>query len=208
MMSRICCWLGAICFFLCMGCDTVSPAQPPELKLTPKRVYYLSNGVELSGGSPEGGYYSGPGVRDNVFYPRETAPNKPDCREYDVEIFYSYGSGSAKDTIRVFGFNTVGSISICSKCGGTRKIKCPVCHGDRRAIRWTVCKRCQGAGVLSEDCSACGGDGERWLFFSCGKCEGEGKIYSICPKCQGKKEFPCCPNGAGWVECDNCSLKK
>lgn len=209
MMSRICCWLGVICFFLCMSCDAIFSAQPPELKLTPKRIYYFSNGVKLSGGSPEGGYYSGPGVRDNVFYPRETAPNKPDCREYDVEISYSYGSGSTKDTIHVFGFNAVVSTSVCSKCGGTRKIKCPVCHGDPRSVVWTICDECNDNGLLKvKDCSECDGNGKRLLFFKCNYCDGLGVKIQSCTKCGSGRLLPCCPNGAGWVECDSCSLKK
>ena len=205
---------SVILLFLCSSCslfpDPESAAKEPclpSLELTTKRVFYESEGVKLAGGTPKGGYYSGSGVQDNVFYPQETAPDNPAQREYDVEISYSYGSGSAKDTIHVFGYHAPRKASACPKCGGTRKIKCPICHGNSQAIKWTPCARCQGAGVLAEDCSGCGGDGKKWYGGSCGKCEGKGKLYSTCPECQGKQKFPCCPDGAGWVECDSCSLK-
>lgn len=61
----------------------------------------------------------------------------------------------------------------CKTCGGTGKITCHSCHGEK--IK--TCAQCLGTG--QHRCHHCKGSG----IEICGHCEGTGKEYRICPTC-------------------------
>ena len=116
-----------VCILLLTACITsCSTFSEVSLDLTPKKIYFKSEGVELSGGHPAGGKYSGPGVRNGHFYPRETKPEKKTARTYQGPITYTVGFSSKTEHITVFGYRYQPPSKACPKCEGTRKIPCPV----------------------------------------------------------------------------------
>ena len=92
----------------------------------------------------------------------------------------------------------------CKKCGGTGKLTCPVCQGQKSIY----CDVCRGDGTLV--CPKC----KKTLKVDCQDCKGRGKVYSnekqayvACPLCEGKGSLPCRDCKNGFKPCDECGGK-
>jgi len=117
----------------------------------------------------------------------------------------------------------VEGVTLCSKCHGTRRQKCPRCNGTKET--WKNCSDCHGTG-LDTPCTRCRGTGESPdvnAKNSCYQCHGTGSVLirrtgkrqiwypnAPCPTCNGSKAFlkecrDC--NYKGETECENCSGK-
>lgn len=206
-----------LCLLFCSGCRffttensrfgntssaTTKHEAPPiivELKLNKKRVYFQTPPFELSGGTPPGGSYSGPGIDSSKFYPEK-------AKDGINTITYEYSGKSAIDTIEVFGRPRTPSINPnCPNCNGTGKITCS---------RFIKCTTCSGTGELRDHtCRECEGTGKvrtalkLWMGRrTCPDCKGRGSIYKTCGDCHGlgKEKCPNC-KGTGKAVCPTCN---
>lgn len=202
-----------VCILLLTACITsCSTFSEVSFGLTPKKIYFKSEGVELSGGHPAGGKYSGPGVKNGHFYPRETKPKKKTARTYQVPITYTVGFFSKTEYITVFGYRYQAPSKACQKCGGTRKIPCTVCHNGLER-QYTRCSNCNGNGYIPQTCPVpqcnrgkLSKTWYRWYSKTCKRCSGKGYIEERCSVCHGQKSFPCCETGM--IDCPECTLNE
>lgn len=205
---KVCAYGILLISVLLTGCTTVS------LSINPKQVYWGADSVALSGGSPAGGYYTGYGIEDSVLYPQKTKASG-DSSSYKIKVTYHYGwfMKSAEDYITVRGY-IPDEGDVCKKCNGKRKILCSICHGRKDEIKRTPCKKCHGKGYRKIRCKKCEGEGKVRNFWSlgftrkdCSECRSAGSIKEMCSACKGKKSFPCCPDGKGYIPCNGpCSI--
>lgn len=141
------CFIFVIVF---SGCRTTSL----ELTLdgrTPKnnRIFGHNMDRTLGGGMPEGGSYSGQGVKDGKFNPAQAGNGV-------WTITYSkFGYKSSSATIEVHHAPDSISTHVCEKCGGKQLVICPICVGTKKVDN-EECNNCKGSGTI--DCPSCVGD--------------------------------------------------
>ena len=72
----------------------------------------------------------------------------------------------------------------CSICGGTHKLRCPVCRGAKQTT--LICKQCLGRGKMMTFTR----------FVMCRMCKGVGTFQNVnCPKCLAQGEIDCKASG-------------
>ena len=207
-----------ICFalvvVLCAGCESwfengkttdggssnKSWFAPPEteLSLHKKRVYVAVPPFTLKGGTPEGGVYSGTGVKNGKFYPEKAGTG-------EHTITYTVNAKSAFDTIEVIGPRKKIIDPNCTSCNGTGKTYC--------SSRIT-CNDCSGRGKhWLRNCGNCDGSGKVRAWYKmwigktdCGDCNGVGAFYRGCTECKesGQLKCPLC-KGTGKRACQQCN---
>lgn len=191
------------CFFVVVwavfitGCHSLFETPQPKLTINKNRVYIGVPPFTLKGGVPEGGIYSGNGVKNGKFYPEKAGTGKH-------TITYSIKEKKAEDTIEVIGPKRGTINPNCPTCGGTGKTSCP---------SRITCEFCNGHGKLkTRDCGNCDGTGRVRAWYklwvgrkNCGDCEGVGAFFRGCTECKesGKLKCPHC-KGTGKRKCPKC----
>ena len=203
-----------ICFVLvvalCAGCESwfkendgnsdIVGFSTPETKLSlhKKRVFVAVPPFALKGGFPEGGIYSGNGVKDGKFYPEKAGTGLH-------TITYTVNQKSAVDTIEVIGPRKKVINPNCTSCNGNGKTYC--------SSRIT-CNDCSGKGKhWLRNCDNCDGSGKVRAWYKawigkkdCGDCSGVGAFYRGCTECKESGQLKChlC-KGTGRRPCQQCN---
>ncbi len=179
-------------FFITGGCTTKDAMLDLSETKRDKRVFCYSGKIELKGGTPDGGRYSGKGVYDNKFYPQEAGNGKH-------KITYSAGwFSSASDYLTVWGGGD------CPKCDDTYEITCTECNG--KDLPGKNCPKCNSTGKVK--CIKCNGTGRvenKWWggkttcekcnsgkgYVDCTTCDKNTHKVPGCDTCKGAKKIPC-----------------
>ena len=152
------------------------------LALEKKRLFIAVPPFDLSGGSPSGGTYEGPGVANNRFSAEKAGVGVH-------KIVYTYKGVSAWDSIEVFGGRRRRANPSCGICGGTGLVDC---------VSRIRCPNCSNGYVCVGPCLECDGTGQVRTIFKlwlgtrdCWDCDGTGKRYAQCKKCKGMATVKC-----------------